>query len=129
MIGITALITFYFATFQGMHGSGYAIGVSIEPTENYLLGIQLISSIIIAYFIGPMTVKSIKEGQHWMYVGIKGVLLCWALPWIILSFIATFSDLSWDIIVYNFMVAIIPCMIIGPLVGRTLFKKVQKMRL
>ena len=123
---VIILATLSMATFLGNSGSGYSIGMSVDPNVLSILGLQLLSTIVIAYFIGPLIVNSIKEGQNWAYAGIKSILICWATPWILTNLIATIPDLSWDIMLINGIVAIIPAVIIGPIVGRALKKKIIK---
>ncbi|MDR7130046.1 hypothetical protein J2X69_002393 [Algoriphagus sp. 4150] len=123
-IGIILLILII-SVIMGESGRGYAIGLAIDPVEKAMIGLQLLSSLAIAYFIGPMTVDAIRQGQSGTYVGIKSLLICWTAPWILLTLVIAALDLSWswDFMLVNGMAAIIPALIIGPLVGRAIKKK------
>ena len=107
---------------MGEYGSGFAVGVTINPTKISILGLQILCSLAIAYFIGPMTVKAINQGQRGTSVGIKSLLICWTTPWILMNLIVAIPDLAWDMMLINGIVAIIPAMIIGPIVGRAMKK-------
>lgn len=126
MAVIIILATLTMVTLLGNSGSGYAVGVSADPKALSILGLQLLSSMVIAYFVAPGTVKAIREGQKWVYVGIKSLLICWAAPWIVIALIASISDLSWDAIVFIAVALVIPSLLVGPIVGRALKKKIAK---
>ncbi|MEB2777915.1 hypothetical protein SYJ56_21555 [Algoriphagus sp. D3-2-R+10] len=124
-IGIILLIVIVL-TILGESGSGFALGLAIDPVGKSMIGLQILSSIAIAYFIGPMAVNAISQGQSGPYVGIKSLLICWTAPWILLTLIAAIQDLSWNFMLINGIVAFIPAVIIGPLVGRAMRKKIMK---
>ena len=113
---------------MGESGSGYsqAIGITIDPADMSMIGLQIFCSLAVAYFIGPMTVNAISQGQSGIYVGIKSLLTCWTAPWILLNLIAAIPDLSRNFMLINGMVAIIPAVVIGPIVGRAMKKKIMK---
>lgn len=110
----------------GESNRGYAIGMAIGPKEKSMMALQIISTLSIAYFIGPRTVNAIHQGQSGTYVGIESLFICWTAPWILLTLIFAIPNISWEVILINGIIAIIPALVIGPLVGRVLKKKIMK---
>ncbi len=116
IIGIVlAILVLLMITRQS--SSGYAIGLAIKPAEVLLVGIQILVSLVIAYFIGPKTVQDINEGKSGFWIGGKSLLICWTAPWMFLTILFALQHLSWDYLLLNGIVAFIPAFVMGPIIG------------
>ncbi|WPR76149.1 hypothetical protein [Algoriphagus sp. NG3] len=125
-IGLILLTSIVLMIIMGESGSGFALGIAISPVEKSMIVLQILSSIAIAYFIGPMVVNAIKQGESGTYVGVTSLLICWTAPCILLTLIAAMPDLSWNILLVTGLVAIIPALILGPIVGWAMKRKIVK---
>ena len=125
IITIVLLILIMVGTI-GESSSGLAIGFAIETMQIFMICLLIFCSLAIAYFIGPMTVNAISQGQSGIYIGLKSLLICWTAPWLLLSILAALPDLSWNFMLFNAIVAFIPALVIGPIVGLILKKKIMK---
>ncbi len=103
--------------------SGYAIGLAIKPTEVSLVVIQILVSLVIAYFIGPKTVQDINEGKSGIWIGGKSLLISWSAPWMFLTILFALQHLSWDYLLLNGIIALIPAFVIGPVIGQLIKRK------
>ncbi|MCE7057550.1 hypothetical protein LZF95_22910 [Algoriphagus sp. AGSA1] len=123
-IGIILLTAIVLMFIMGESGSGFALGLAISPVEKSMVVLQILGSIAIAYFIGPMAVNAIGKGKNGIYVGIKSLLICWTAPWILLTLIAFLPDLSWNVLLINGLFGLVPALMLGPIVGWAMKRRI-----
>ncbi|SFT90304.1 hypothetical protein SAMN04489724_2681 [Algoriphagus locisalis] len=125
IIAIVLLILIMVGTI-GESSSGLAIGFAIEPIQLLMIGLLIFCSLSIAYFIGPQSVLAIIQGQNGAYVGIKSLLICWSTPCVFIILLASLPDLTWSILISGGIIAIVPAVLLGPIVGLAMKKEIVK---
>ena len=115
---IIVMITYVILGSMGKSNSGYALGISHEI--KWLFATQFLLSFTIAYFLGSATEKALVKGQSGIYVGVKSLLICWSAPWLLIALISGFNDVSFNFLLINGLIALIPSIVIGPIVGLAL---------
>ncbi|RAI84374.1 hypothetical protein [Algoriphagus yeomjeoni] len=123
IIAIVLLILIMVGTI-GESSGGLAIGLAIEPVEIFMIGLLIFCSLSIAYFIGPHAVQAISQGRNGVFIGVKSLIICWSAPCLLFSSLAALPELTWGILLSGGIVAIIPAMIIGPIVGLAMRRKI-----
>ncbi|WBL41735.1 hypothetical protein PBT90_13330 [Algoriphagus halophytocola] len=125
IIAIVLLILIMVGTI-GESSSGLAIGFAIEPMQIFMVGLLIFCSLTIAYFIGSFAFNAINQGQNGAYVGFKSLLICWSVPCVFRSLLAAIPDLTWGVLLGSGIIAIVPAVLLGPILGLAMKKEIVK---
>ncbi|UZD24369.1 hypothetical protein [Algoriphagus halophytocola] len=125
IIAIVLLVLIMVGTI-GESRSGLAIGFAIEPVQIFMIGLLIFCSLAIAYVIGPYAVQAIGQGKNGAFVGIKSMMSCWTVPCIVITLLAAIPDLTWGVLVGSGIIAVVPALLLGPIVGFAMKKEIVK---